>query len=495
MQLLNRVLIFIMVLGFLACQEETIHPDVFGSLYGEVLTESENLAIEGATISTNPPTSIVVSDSLGRFALENIKTGTYSIRAEKDDFAPQIASISIFEDQTSTIEIKMSPDTETNLPPNSPILISPEESSINQSVNVTLSWEASDPDESDELRFEVLLFNPTLGFNTTVAKDLLETELELTDLNYGTTYFWQVIVSDGTANPVNGEVWSFSTEPFPDHRFLFVKEQNGKYDIFSAQVAFDEFQLTSNAGSNWRPIMSPDRNKIAYISNIGIEAQLFVMNRDGSNVQQVTNSIPISGFNPFELDFCWSPNSEQLLYMSLNKLYRINIDGSGLSLIAEAPLNETFTECDWTQVGNKIIARTTGLNPYNSKIYLYQANGEFIEEVMTDLPGSFGGGNFSIDGQYMLFTHDVSEFESPDGRQLDSRIFLMKLADHTVKDLSEYKPAGTNDLDPRFSPDGSKVIFTNTNNDGISPKDVWAMNLGGEGRTLFFEDAEMPEWR
>ncbi|MFT4759949.1 MAG: TolB protein [Paraglaciecola sp.] len=53
---------------------------------------------------------------------------------------------------------------------------------------------------------------------------------------------------------------------------------------------------------------------------------------------------------------------------------------------------------------------------------------------------------------------------------------------------------GTNDLDPRFSPDGSKVIFTNANNDGISVKNILIMTIEGKGRTLFFEDSEMADW-
>ena len=57
------------------------------------------------------------------------------------------------------------------------------------------------------------------------------------------------------------------------------------------------------------------------------------------------------------------------------------------------------------------------------------------------------------------------------------------------------KEAGTNDLDPRFSPDGAKIIFVNTNNDGISPRTIMTMNIDGRDRTVLFEGAEMPDWR
>ncbi|RMG83039.1 MAG: hypothetical protein D6714_10460 [Bacteroidetes bacterium] len=494
MRISYRVLFLALPLLWSGCQEDTIQPDVFGSLFGEVLTE-DNVAIEGATISTNPPTSIVFTDDLGRFALENIKTGTYSIRAEKAGYIPEIQSITVFENQTATVEIKMSPDSETNNPPNAPEVIAPPDGSVNQPVNLTLKWSATDPDEGDELTFDVYLFNPDLSLNTVLVSDMPEDSIQLNDLKYSTTYYWQVVVRDGVAAPVNGPVWHFTTESFPDHRFLFAKKENGKYDIYSANIAFNAFKLTQMPGSNWRPLMSPDRAKIAFISNVGIEAQLFVMNRDGSDVQQVTSGVSVAGFNNFELDYAWSPNSTQLLYMHLHKLYRINLDGSGLQLVAQAPPNYTFSECDWTPVNNQIVARVTGINPYDSKILLYDQNGNLLKEVMPDLPGSTGGAVFSIDGKYILYTYDVSQFESPDGRQLDARIFLYNLTTDVTTDLSVNKPAGTNDLDPRFSPDGAKVIFMNTNNDGISPRNIWVMNLQGDGRTLLFEDAEMPDWR
>jgi len=62
-------------------------------------------------------------------------------------------------------------------------------------------------------------------------------------------------------------------------------------------------------------------------------------------------------------------------------------------------------------------------------------------------------------------------------------------------DLSFDKIPGTNDLDARFSPDGAWIIFTNTNNDGISQKDIYRMKIDGMDRELLFEDAEMPDWR
>ena len=78
---------------------------------------------------------------------------------------------------------------------------------------------------------------------------------------------------------------------------------------------------------------------------------------------------------------------------------------------------------------------------------------------------------------------------------MDARIFIRGIDEPTPTDLSMEKEPGTNDLDPRYSPDGASIIFVNTNNDGISQKNIYKMDLDGDNRVLLFENAEMPEWK
>ena len=75
-------------------------------------------------------------------------------------------------------------------------------------------------------------------------------------------------------------------------------------------------------------------------------------------------------------------------------------------------------------------------------------------------------------------------------------IFIYDLQNNTATDLSlaSEKPAGFNDLDPRFSPNNAEVIFTHTSNDGISQKSIMKITLEDNERTALFPDAEMPDW-
>lgn len=493
---IQPLLILCMFLLLIGCREETIEPETFGSVFGEVIEEGgSNLGVLDAKVTTNPPTSSVLTDNLGRFSFEDIETGTYTIRVEKDGYTTELETVTVNDNNPTNVVITLNVDTMVNTLPEPPMNIAPANGVMDISVNPLLSWTAMDADPSDQLRYDVELFNADQSESIMVLTSSVDTFIQLQDLKYNTVYRWQVRVSDNRGEPVYSEVWSFRTEAFPDHRFLFARQINGKYDIYSSDMEGNYLQLTDRSGSSWRPKMSPQRDKIAFIGATGTEAQIYLMDRDGTNQRQLT-TIPISGYNNFQLNFSFSPDGSKILYMNNSRLYSLNIDGTGLQYVAEAPAGFTFTECDWTAQGNFILARTTGINSYQSFVYILDTNGTYISLAINDDPGATGGGMFSITGDEVLYTYDVTGFETTDGRRLDTRIFTKNLLNTAqVTDISIEKPNGTNDVDARYSPDGSKVIFVNTNNDGISQKNIWIMDIDGDNRELLFENAEMPEWK
>ncbi len=491
-----KYITFLFILCFLgSCEEDPITPQTFGSIVGEVLLQEDNSQVANANISTTPPTSTLLSDAEGRFAIENIASGTYSLRVEKEGYITSLNSVTVFQNQQANVVILLDIDSSANTAPMRPFNPIPETESVNIATTVDLQWSASDIDNDDILSFDVILFNADQTESTVMASGITDTTAQLTDLLYNQIYFWQVVAYDGSNDPVFSEIWNFKTRPIPELRFLYAKEENGIYNIYASNMDQSTvIQLTDNGFSNWRPRMSPTRDKIAFISNAGIGPHLYTMDRDGQNVRQIT-TLPISGFDNFMLDYCWSPDGNQLLYMNNAALYKINRDGTGFQEFAEAPTGSFFSECDWTAQGNRIVARNTGPEAYNSQISVYDENGNFSLQVFADVAGGTEGAVWSIDGNSVLFSHDLSGFESADGRKLNAHIFIKNLTTNTTIDLSLEKPEGTNDLDPRFSPDGSKVIFVNTNNDGISTRSIWTVDLTGEDRELLFEDAEMPEWK
>jgi hypothetical protein len=78
-------------------------------------------------------------------------------------------------------------------------------------------------------------------------------------------------------------------------------------------------------------------------------------------------------------------------------------------------------------------------------------------------------------------------------------MFIYHFSSGEIVDISYDKSDGTNDLDPRFSPNEAEVIFVNTSNDGISPRNIYTQSIvrddnDNEDRTELVQNATMPDW-
>ena len=142
-----------------------------------------------------------------------------------------------------------------------------------------------------------------------------------------------------------------------DGRIVFTSVRNGDMDIYSMNGdGSDVKQLTNLPGPDGGAFFSADGTKIVFRGRhpekgpeldsyftllkkglwkpAGLD--VFVMNRDGSNLQQVTKNVGGANWAPFFL-----PNGKQIIFASNMKdprggnfdLYLINVDGTGLEQI------------------------------------------------------------------------------------------------------------------------------------------------------------------
>ncbi len=477
-----------------SCRESPIEYEAYGRLSGLVLSESQD-TLDNVFLSTNPATQTVTSDAGGRFLMDSIPVGEYSLRARRDGYREEIVGISIEEGLTSEVTLVMAPAAPANLPPSKPSNPQPPDGATGLPLSVQLSWQSTDENEEDTLTFDLVLYWDDEPDGLQLLENYPDTTYLLEALDYATDYYWQAIADDGKGCRVFGEIWHFRTEDFPELPISFVRKSEGKYDIFGADQEGRLARLTRRTESSWRPRMSPQRDLIAFLSFEDFEVHLFTMNREGGSVRKITAAVPVAGYDNFELDFCWSPDGARLLYMYYNQLYVINRDGSGLKLLAEAPADQSWVEVDWNGPGNYIAARRRGVLPYNSIIFkLRPSDGAILDTLLAAAPGAEGGPAVYIDGSRILYTYDVSGFENASGRQLDARIFELSLTGGAGIGLSGDKPGGANDLDPRYSPTGAQVAFTHTLNTPNARKDLWIMDADGGNRELFLENAEMADW-
>lgn len=476
------------------CSEDTIDLEGLGTIKGTVVSLGSNEPLENVKIATTPPTSTVFTNIDGEYLIENAPTGSYSLSAQREGLLAQFEAISIIADSAIEIVFEMEIETAGNRPPDAPILISPADNVIDQPVEVTLTWTGSDSD-NDDLTYTINLRNDK---NTTIEvfENIVNNTFTLTNLSYNVNYSWQILSSDGINNTVNSTTFAFETASPPNNRIIFVRSINNNSVLYSADEAGGtEIKLTDTSKNSFRPRRNNNTGKIAFLQSVGAQTHLFTMEEDGSEITQVTSTISVVGFNLNEIDFCWAENGAKLVFPNQDKLYSINIDGSGQSMLYQTTNGNLITEIDKNTNGSNIVLKTNDLNGYNVEIFTIDASGIIVETILSGVSGAAGSINISADGNRLLYSYDVSGFENSTYRQLDTHLFVYNFNDSSRTDISSAKPTGTNDLDARFSPNEAHVIFTNTSNDGISQNNLQKLLITEpDSRENVIENASMSDW-
>lgn len=500
-KVIKTISILLITIFFINCEEDgTIGLVEFGDLTGKVVKKEDFTPLENVKVTISPSNNTVFTDAEGNFSFEEIEVHEYSIQATKEGYLDTFEGATVSKDGVVNIVLEMEISTALNKPPTQPVLLTPEDGTIDLLNEVELSWESTDPDE-DELTFTIEIRN---DFNNAVTRitDVKEQIYTLSDLKYGAKYFWSIEVTDGINEDVISSTRSFTIKQDPGNRYFYVKNIASNNIIYSSSfnddngVVSNSVALTNSNLNSWRPRKNNVTNLIAFLRIDNNEAHIYTMKTNGGDIKKVTSTIPVAGFNLNELDFSWSPDGSKLLYPYFNKLYAINKDGSGLEEIYETADGSLISECDWSSDGLKIALKTNDANGYNGSILMINLNGDILNTVISGVQGALGGLNLSASGSKLLFTRDASNHQATNYRQLDTRIFVYDFTDMTFTDISEDdKDSGTNDLDPRFSPNEADVIFVNTSNDGVSQQNVVKTNLSGNiERVTLFTNATMPDW-
>lgn len=502
MKTLIKILsILILTFCLFSCDEDLVEQAQTGLLKGKVVKRGTNVPIPNVKIFTAPTTQTVFSGTDGTFEIAAMPLGNYSVKAELSGYVTTFQGVNIQnENQVVTVVFEMNDDESLNSPPSAPQLLSPVDNAVNQPLNVELTWTATDPDTADVLRYSLTIKN-NLDTHVIQVNDLTANHYSLSNLKFGVSYFWQVSVSDGIHPPVLSTISKFTTNTVPANRYHYVQKQNGNFVILSSDGQGNSFQFTNSSYNSWRPRKNNNAGLIAFLRTEGGSTHIYTANPDGSNPFKVT-TVPAAGFNNYEMDFAWSTNGQEILYSNFNKLYRINKDGSGLTLVYTTPDGSMISECDWSYDGSRVALKTNDYSGYNTKIYIIDMTGSVLKTIVSGSLGAAGGLNFSVDGQMLVYTRDLSGYQDGSGnyRQLDSHIFIYNLTNDVVYDISDEseKPLGTNDLDPRFSPNNAQVIFMNTSNDNISQKNVMVIDLNSTmtdlSRASLFSNGEMPDY-
>jgi len=221
----------------------------------------------------------------------------------------------------------------------------------------------------------------------------------------------------------------------PDGRSIaYISFRGGRGgNIFIANI-FQGTQddLTAHKGENWLPAWSPDGTRIAFSSTRDGNPEIYIANRDGSNVHRLTENRAI------DTSPTWSPSGAQIAFVSDRsgspQIYVIGADGTGLRKVTSEPY------CD----------RPTWSPPPYNEIAFASRTGPGLDIKVIDLASSAV--------RQLTFSEGSNESPSwaPNGRHLafsstragKTQIFTMA---RDGKDVRQVTRTGNN-----YEPDWSK---------------------------------------
>jgi TolB protein len=216
----------------------------------------------------------------------------------------------------------------------------------------------------------------------------------------------------------------------PDARSIaYTSYRRGPGNIFISNIFQGTLEeATKNAGENWLPAWSPDGSKICFSSTRGgTSAQVYVMNRDGSNVRRLTNDKWINTTPT------WSPSGNQIAFVSDRtgspQIYIINADGLGQP--TRVTTSETYADRPtWSPPPFNAIAYTAKTGPGNDIKVI-----DMVTQKVTQL--TFGEGtnespSWAPNGRHLAFMST---------RSGKSQIFTIS---RTGQDLKQITKVGNN---------------------------------------------------
>ncbi|MBI5834653.1 MAG: PD40 domain-containing protein [Armatimonadetes bacterium] len=231
----------------------------------------------------------------------------------------------------------------------------------------------------------------------------------------------------------------------------------------SAADGTSPLRLTPDGrGPDYYPTVSPDGQRIAFISSEDKQFDLWVERLDGSDRHKLTFDTAVDTMP------CWSPDSRRIAFVSdrggNTDIWMINLDGTGLQQVTSLPSDESGPA--FSPDGNKIVFGTNR-DRGNFDLWILDLVGGGLTQL-THKPEvkakvSDGGPCWSPDGASVVFSRWDGHWE----------VYTIA-ADGTA--LTQLTSTVEHSGDPRYSSDGSTIYFTSSRTGWWQ---VWAMDANG----------------
>lgn len=262
--------------------------------------------------------------------------------------------------------------------------------------------------------------------------------------------------------------------------------------FFGAAVSGLLSNVGVTASSDGMPKWSPDGNHIAFISQRDGNADIYVMDTDGSGVTQLTKDpyaiLSFMASSARDLYPSWSPDGMHIVFSSERddylwsvddyNTYVMDADGSNQIRISETGLQGVP---DWSPDGKQIALAVSGGGHYEEEIYIMDSDGTNFTRLTTN-PTDDSYPSWSPDSERIVFASE---------RDDNWEIYIMDADGSNLIRLTENS---SDDIEPHWSPDGAHIVFSSLR-DG--DWDIYVIEIDGSNETLLTDDSSHdnnPSW-
>ena len=262
-------------------------------------------------------------------------------------------------------------------------------------------------------------------------------------------------------------------------KLAFVSDRDGNREIYALDLIWMDgytqwegrnlTNITQTAGHDWTPKFSPTNEKIVFTTYFPAtdNYDVFIMNADGSDKQNLTNSpyyekhpqfSPDGSFIIFQ---AWQKGKMEIFFSNL-------LDGNIINLTKNTASHDIIPQGNAFSPDEQEIVFTSERDG-NRNIYIMNTDGT-NQIQLTDHSAADYEPVYSPDGLSIIFTSE---------RDGNKEIYIMNNNGLNLKNLSN-NPA--DDWNPRYYPDNHKIVFQSLR-DGPTNWEIYMMTLEGKRQT------------